>query len=198
LAVNKSLIFNSGMLTDKRIYLFLADGFEEVEALTPVDVLRRAGFEVKMVSVSDSDYVTGARGIVVKADGLIDDCNFSTSDLLILPGGMPGTANLAASKTLKEGLLVHYERKMPIGAICAAPTILGDLGLLKGHAATCYPGMESRLVGAVIGKEPVAVSLPFITAKGAGASMAFAFELLTVLTKREVSEALARKMIVDY
>lgn len=186
------------MLTDKRIYLFLADGFEEVEALTPVDVLRRAGFEVTMVSVSNSDYVMGARGIVVKVDGSIEDCNFSTSDLLILPGGMPGTTNLAASKTLKEGLLEHYNRQKPIGAICAAPTILGDLGLLKGHTVTCYPGMESRLVGAVIGKEPVEVSLPFVTAKGAGTSMAFAFELLTVLTNRDVSEALARKMIVEY
>jgi protein deglycase len=93
---------------------------------------------------------------------------------------------------------MHYERQMPIGAICAAPTVLGDLGLLKGHTVTCYPGMESRLAGAVIGNEQVEVSLPFITAKGAGASMAFAFELLTVLSNREVSEALARKMIVDY
>jgi 4-methyl-5(b-hydroxyethyl)-thiazole monophosphate biosynthesis len=182
----------------KLAYVFLAQGFEEIEALTPIDVLRRANIEVCLVSVTSSLMVGGAHGIVVKADVLMGDVtDFGNAHLMVLPGGMPGTNNLAASG-VSDVLKLHLRMGKLVGAICAAPSILGDMGVLDGHSATCYPGYESRLKGAVASSNQVVVSLPFITANGAGASFEFAFELVAQLVDRPFAVALAKKMMYSF
>ena len=142
------------------IYVFLADGFEEIEALTPIDILRRCGLEVETVSIG-GEYVTGARKITVKADTVID--KISDAQMYILPGGLPGADNLEACEKLC--------------GICAAPKILVKLGILKGKKATCYPGYENDLIGAEYTKSPVVSDGNVITANGMGSSAAFALEL---------------------
>ena len=124
------------------IYVFFADGFEEIEAITPVDVLRRAGLNVETVSVTDEEVVTGAHNIPVICDSCFQDCDFSDADLLLLPGGMPGAATLSEHEGLNRLLPGHVKEGKPVAAICAAPMVLGKLGLLKGKRVTCYPGFE--------------------------------------------------------
>ena len=137
------------------VYLFLADGFEEVEALCPLDLLRRAGAEVKTVGVTGK-YVTGAHDISVAADILPEEMVLDRSlDMIVLPGGMPGTTNLDASGAVHEAIRYAHERGITIGAICAAPMIIGKLGYLSGRSAICYPGFEKYLVGANISAKPV-------------------------------------------
>lgn len=156
------------------IYVFLADGFEEIEALTPVDILRRCGLEVETVSIG-GEYVTGARKITVKADTVID--KISDAQMYILPGGLPGADNLEACEKLC-GILKDADKKGKyIAAICAAPKILGKLGILKDKKATCYPGYENDLIGAEYTKSPVVSDGNVITANGMGSSAAFALEL---------------------
>ena len=125
------------------VYAFFADGFEEIEAFTTVDTLRRAGLDVKIVSVTPGEIVIGAHDISILCDVNFVNCDFSNADLLFLPGGMPGTATLDQHIGLGKQLLKQAEQNKPIAAICAAPMVLGKLGLLKGRKATCYPGFES-------------------------------------------------------
>ena len=120
-----------------KVYEFLANGFEEVEALTPVDVLRRAGIEVRTVSITGSEFVKGAHDVIIKADKVFGECKFDDADLLILPGGMPGATNLNDHQGLRNLLVEHNLRHKKIAAICAAPLVLGGLGLLKDKKATC-------------------------------------------------------------
>ncbi len=129
----------------KKVSIFLADGFEEVEALTPTDLLRRAGAEVTLVSTGDKKEVAGSNGIVITADHLFAEMDFTEMDLLVLPGGMPGTLNLKACEPLLELLKEHHAKGRRLAAICAAPTVLGHAGLLNGKKATCYPGCEYGL-----------------------------------------------------
>ncbi len=166
------------------IYVFLAEGFEECEALAPVDILRRGGLEVKTVGVG-SKTVAGAHGIPVVCD--IKDSEAVTEGLsaVILPGGMPGTLNLKASDTVQCLLDYASENNLLIGAICAAPLILGGKGLLKGKRAICFPGFEDELIGAEITDSPVVKDGNIITAIGAGAAFDFGFALLTALTNDE-------------
>lgn len=176
------------------VYLFLANGFEEVEALTPLDYLRRAGIEVTSVGVGSS-VVTGAHGISVTADCLLEDLLDSLSfDMLILPGGLEGTQNLAKNKRVQKLLFLAAEQKQPIAAICAAPSILGNLGLLEGKRAVCYPGFESELKGARFTKAPVVWDENIITAIGAGAAQQFAFALIEVLAGAETAGEIARQV----
>ena len=132
-----------------KAYEFLANGFEDIEALAPVDILRRGGVEVKTVSISNSLMVKSANGITVKADLLFDEVDdFFDADILMLPGGMPGAANLNLHEELRKLLVEQNEKGKRLGAICAAPMVLGSVGVLRGKHATCYPGFEKRLTGA--------------------------------------------------
>ena len=131
-----------------KIYQFLADGFEPVEALAPVDVMRRAGINVVTVSIMGRATVEAAHGIKVVADALFDEVDFSDADALVLPGGGVGTENLSAHTQLREQLVAAFGKGTLIAAICAAPMVLGRIGILKGCKATCYPGCEGDLSGA--------------------------------------------------
>lgn len=130
------------------VYEFLATGFEEVEALAPVDILRRGGVEIKTVSVTGDLLVESAHGVAIKADLLFEDADLASADLLLLPGGLPGATNLNEHEGLRKALVGQNERGGRIAAICAAPLVLGGLGLLNGKKATCYPGFEKYLTGA--------------------------------------------------
>lgn len=178
------------------VYAFFADGFEEIEAFTTIDVLRRAGLEVKIVSVTPDEIVVGAHGISVFCDVNFDNCDFSNASLLFLPGGMPGAATLNEHIGLRKQLLKFAENNQRIAAICAAPMVLGKLGLLKGRKATCYPGFEQYLEGAECLDEPVVKDGNIITAMGPGASMQFALTLVEVLVGAEKMKELKNAMCV--
>lgn len=167
------------------VLIFLADGFEEIEALTVVDILRRGGASVKTVSINDSLTVEGSHGIKVLADMLFSDVRGLDFDMLVLPGG-PGTKLLKNHQGL-TGLLTANKDKH-IAAICAAPSVLGGLNLLNGKSAVCYPGYENQLGGAAFVDEKVVVSGNIITSKAAGTAMDFAFAVLEVLKGRKVSD----------
>lgn len=175
------------------VYLLLADGFEEIEALAPVDVLRRAGVEIKTVGVTGKT-VYGAHGIAVEADMLPAQASESM-DMLILPGGMPGTDNLDASPDVAILLDRALSSGAYIAAICAAPKILGQRGLLAGKRAVCYPGYEELLTGADICHDSVVTDGRFITARGAGVALDFAFELTSLLTSPEKAASIRSAMI---
>lgn len=170
------------------VYLLLAPGFEEVEALTPADYLRRAGQEVKLVGVG-SQVVTGSHGITVHCDTIIEEAT-ELPELLILPGGMPGTRNLEKSAHVAKKIEDCCWGEKLIGAICAAPSVLGHMGLLEGKKATCYPGYEQELQGAEHVDAPVVRDGRIITAKGAGAANQFAFALVEALCGKEQADAL--------
>ncbi len=177
------------------IYVFFANGFEETEAITPIDIMRRAGLDVKLISVTNNLMVTGSHGIAVKTDALFEDTNFDDAELLMLPGGMPGTKNLDAHAGLCELLQNSAENKIKLAAICAAPMVLGNLGLLNGQKATCYPGFEEYLLGAEVCKEPVVVSNQYITSRGAGTAMEFGLKIVEILKDSRIAEELASAII---
>ena len=154
------------------VYMFLANGFEETEAIGCLDVLRRAEVETKTVTIG-SKTVKGSHGIIIEADMDADDLDFDTIDGVILPGGMPGTTNLQADERVINAVKFCAENGKLVAAICAAPMILGQLGILKGKKAVCYPGFEEYLEEAEIDLSLVAIDNNIITAKGAGASMLF-------------------------
>lgn len=177
--------------------VFLANGFEEIEALATVDVLRRAGFSVRTASIHSELLVEGAHSINVLADTTFDEESFEDVDLLILPGGMPGTKHLGDHEGLKALLLEHAAKSKWIAAICAAPKVLGELGLLKGQFATCYPGFEVYLKGAIHVDENVVVSGHYVTGKGAGAAIEFALKLVELFADYETARELGRSMIAE-
>lgn len=164
----------------QRSFLFLAEGFEEIEALSVVDIMRRAGMDIKTVSITDSKEVTGAHGVTVKADQLFTDENMEQAEWLILPGGMPGASNLAAFNPLCTLLKNQCRRGGNIAAICAAPSVvLGPLGILNGRKATCYPGFEEGCEGAEMHDTPVVNEGRLITANGPAAAMSFALTIVS-------------------
>lgn len=177
------------------IYLFLAPGFEEIEALTPVDVLRRAGLEVRTVAVSDSRAVPGSHNIPVTADLLMSDADFSDATMLILPGGMPGAKNLRACDRLCNLLTDAAGRDLPIAAICAAPFILGELGILRGKSAICYPGFEDRLIGAVVSDKKVVRDGNILTAAGMGVALDFALAAVEMLLDQATADRIAASVM---
>lgn len=180
----------------KKAFVFLAQGFEVTEALATVDVLRRGKVETKTVSISDKKEVESSNGTLVKADMTFDKKVLQKGDMIVLPGGIPGTPNLEAFFPLIE-LIGDYNREGKwIAAICAAPTILGHLGLLRGKRAVCYPGMEEGLEGAVVANESVVRDGNIITAKGMGVSQLFGVRLLEVLTDRSFAEQVAAKAVI--
>jgi len=162
------------------VYMFLADGFEEVEALTPLDLLRRAGAEIKTVGIGKK-VITGAHGISVYADIIDSELESLDAEMIILPGGMPGTANLEASEVVMAAISRAVKNDAYIAAICAAPSILGKLGLLEGKKAVCYPGFEDSLKGAEIPIDGVVDDGKIITAAGMGVAYNFGLKLITAL-----------------
>ena len=175
------------------IYIFLADGFEEIEALTTIDVLRRAELDITMVGL-DNIEITGAHNIKVIADIKSDNIETDKITALILPGGMTGTINLQKSKVVNNAIDFCINNNKIIGAICAAPIILGEKGLLKGKNAVCYPGLEEKLIEANIINSQVVVDGNITTAKGAGASMEFALSLVEQLKDKNTVGKLKESM----
>lgn len=181
----------------KKVYLFLAYGFEEVEALTAADLLRRAGAEVITVSISSSNAVTGAHSIPVVADIKLDESAFDDADAIVLPGGLPGVDNLKACRKLTDIINKNNEQGKYICAICAAPMILGGMGLLQGKKATCYPGCEGALTGAVTSEDRVCVDGNIITSRGVGTAIDFASEIIKVLFGAEKSAEIRKSVLAD-
>ena len=178
-----------------KVYVFLADGFEEIEGLTVVDLLRRAKIETEMVSVMETKQVKGSHGIEVSADSMFADNDYTDAQLLVLPGGMPGTLNLGSHEGLCELLKKHYGEEKKIAAICAAPSVFGQLGFLNGRVATCYPGFESRLEGAIVCAAKVAVDDNVTTAKGMGAAIDFSLKLIEQLVNKETADKISEGII---
>jgi 4-methyl-5(b-hydroxyethyl)-thiazole monophosphate biosynthesis len=177
-----------------QVSVFLANGFEEIEAITPIDILRRADIEVNSISITANKEVCGAHGIKIVADYLFDDVDFSKSDLLFLPGGMPGTKNLDEHQGLKNLIISHFNQGKNIAAICAAPSILGKLGLLEGKEAICYPGFENQLSGATLSENKVVKSGTIITAQGAGVAVDMALKLVEELKGKLLAEKIANSI----
>lgn len=174
-------------------YIFLADGFEECEALVPVDILRRADVEIKTVGIG-SNVITGAHGIKVVCDTVNKDLTFENLEGIILPGGMPGTLNLEKDQTVQKAIDYCAENNLIIAAICAAPSILGHKNLLSGKKATCFPGFEKDLLGATVCDQPVVSDGYFITSCGAGAAFQFGFKILSLIKGEFFAENLSKQM----
>lgn len=175
------------------ITVFLAEGFEEIEAVTPIDILRRGGVEVRTCSITDSKTVTGAHGIPFVADTVLADlCD--SEDVILLPGGMPGTIHLKECEALCNRIRQHHAKGGILAAICAAPTVFGELGLLENKRATCYPGMEDGLFCKEVSYEKCVLSGKILTSRGAGTAGDFAFRLLALLKGEKVAEKLSRAM----
>jgi len=182
------------------IFMFLAEGFEEIEALLPLDLMRRANIEVTTVGVG-STQITGAHGITVTAD--IPDTKFDAAvaansfDMVFLPGGMPGTLNLANSHVVKKAINGAFGTGAYVAAICAAPSILGDMGFLNGKEAICYPGFEDRLTGAKISDKRVVRDGKIITAAGMGAALDLGLLIVEIFRGKEFAENLRKSVIAD-
>ncbi len=178
-------------------YVFLANGFEEIEAMAPVDMMRRAGMDVTTVSISDTQEVTGAHGVTVVADALMTDVDAEAAEWLVLPGGMPGATNLAACETLTSMLVAHAQQGGKVAAICASPAIvLAPLGLLKDKDAVCYPGMETEGHGANWCDDMVVVDDNIVTGKGPAAACSFGFTITAISQGVEKAEQVASGMLL--
>lgn len=178
------------------IHVLLADGFEEIEALSTVDILRRAELNVCMVSIMGRLQVVGAHGIKVEADSLLQADTLDKSELIVLPGGMPGAKNLHDNEQLGRALLAQNEAGRPIAAICAAPYVLGELGILQGRRATCYPGFEGHLHGATVTGELVERDGLIVTGKGPAAANPFALALVEMLAGTDAALQVAQGMLL--
>ena len=179
------------------IYMFIAEGFEEIEALLPLDLMRRAKLDVTTVGVGAQE-ITGAHGITVKTD--ITEVSFDANtsyDMVFLPGGMPGTLNLAKSETVIKAIETAKKHDKYIAAICAAPSILGDMGLLASKQAVCYPGFEDRLTSAIIPNAKVVLDGKILTAKGLGAAMEMGLKIVEIFRGKAVADELRHTVIAD-
>lgn len=178
------------------VFVHLADGFEEIEALAVVDVLRRADIAVKTVSVTGGKNVRGAHDIVVVADLLFQEADYAECEMIVLPGGMPGTTNLAGHEGLMKQISDFARDGKWIAAICAAPSILGKMSLLTGRRATSYPGYERDMTGAVYSEDKVVQDGGFITSRGAGTAVEFALKLVEHLKDEQTAAGIRKRMIV--
>lgn len=177
------------------VYVFFADGFEEIEAFTSVDVMRRAGLNVEMVTVTPDEIVTGAHDVPVLCDKNVVNCDFFDAELVLLPGGMPGASTLEKCGELRNLVLRFAQEQKPIAAICAAPMVLGKLGLLKGKKATCYPGFDKYLEGAEYTGNMVEACDNFILGKGPAAAAEFGFALLAKLAGESKAQEVKSGML---
>ncbi|MDR1645738.1 MAG: DJ-1/PfpI family protein [Tannerellaceae bacterium] len=180
----------------KKAVLFLATGFEETEAVATIDVLRRGDIETTVVSITGDHKVTGAHNIAVTADALFDEMDFSGVDALILPGGMPGSTNLNACEPLKQLLTEHHRDGKLVAAICAAPLVLGGLGILNKRRATCYPGIEPQLIGATIVEDSAVTDGNVITGKGPGLVFNFALSIIIWLKGTKTTAGVAHDLLL--
>lgn len=178
-----------------KVYIFLAEGFEEIEGLTVVDLLRRAEIDIQMVSMTGKKKVMGAHGINVEADELYEMVEIEEADMLVLPGGMPGTKNLMFHSDFCWQLKKHYETGKAVAAICAAPTILGENGMLEGRRAVCYPGFEEDLKGATIETLEVVTDGNVITSRGLGTAIEFAAAIITYFAGEEKAKEIKESVI---
>ncbi|HRG03502.1 MAG TPA: DJ-1/PfpI family protein [Paludibacteraceae bacterium] len=181
----------------KKVFIFLADGFEEIEAIAPIDILRRAELDVVTVSISDSKTVTGAHGIKVEADQLFTETTFGENDYYVLPGGYDGMLNLSAHQGVNELLKKQHSEGKKLAAICASPSVLGKLGILEGKEAICYPGFEGKLTGAVISKKSVVEDGNVITGKGPGVAVQFALKIVESLKGKETASQVSDSLMLN-
>lgn len=181
--------------TMAKVYMFLANGSEEIESLIPVDIFRRGGVEVKTVSTTGSEYVEMSHGVVLKADIRFEDADFADADLLMLPGGLPGATNLNGHEGVRKALVEQFNSGKLVAAICAAPMVLGSLGLVKGKRATCYPGFEKYLDGAEYTHELCTVDGKVVTGEGPAATLPYAYKLLAMLTSEQTAHDVAEGMM---
>lgn len=179
----------------KKIGVFLAEGFEEIEGLTVVDILRRAEVEVVTISITGKKEVYGSHKIGVLADALCEEVNFQDLDGIVLPGGMPGTVNLGNHSKVQEVIRAFAEEGRLVAAICAAPSVLGQAGILRGKKAACYPGNENKLEGAEVVYEEVAEAGNVITSRGMGTAIPFGLALTAYLTDQQKAKELAEAII---
>lgn len=177
------------------VYLFLANGFEEIEALTPLDLLRRAGVKVMTVGVGGGELITGAHGIAVRPDMIDTDFDDATPEMIILPGGMPGAKNLDVSPVVKTALQNANACGGILSAICAAPMVLGHLGYLRGKRAVCFPGFEGELLGAIVTKSRIEHDGNVVTSIGMGSALEFGLELVSCLCGEKKSVELAKSIL---
>lgn len=178
-----------------KIGIFMADGCEEIEGLTVVDIVRRAGIDITTISISDKKEVAGAHGITFLADAKKDEVDFSTLDGIVLPGGMPGTINLGADETVDKVIREFAAGGKLVAAICAAPSVLGQAGILNGKHATSYPEFEPKLTGAVTSEDPVVQDGNVITSRGMGTAIAFALEIVSYFTDKKTADKLTESII---
>jgi 4-methyl-5(b-hydroxyethyl)-thiazole monophosphate biosynthesis len=181
---------------ETKILIHLATGFEETEAITVIDVLRRANLDIKTVSVTGNLKVTGAHNIPVVADLLFEEADYLNAAMIILPGGMPGTSNLMMHKGLTEELIKFNSGGKKIAAICAAPMILGNMGILQGKNAVCYPGFESKLTGATVLKVPVVTDGNIVTSRGPGTAIDFALEIVGLLKNKSLAAEIKSSLVM--
>ena len=180
----------------KKVYAFIANGSEETECLTVVDVLRRGGIDVTLVSVEDSPAVVSSHNVTITADTTFAQCDFSDADALFIPGGMPGTKRLGAHAGLCRELTNAAQSGKHVAAICAAPSVLGKLGLLKGKRATCFPSFEDALEGATHTSAGVVTDGNITTSRGLGFALDLGLELLALLTTKENAQQI--KSAIQY
>ncbi len=179
------------------VYIFFANGFEEIEAFTTIDVLRRCGVEVLSISITGNRIITGAHGIAYRVDTFLRSIELKQSDVIVLPGGMPAAATLLSSERLKRLLLEQHNRHGLIAAICAAPMILGEHGILANHKATCYPGFEEHLKNAAYTAAQLEVDNHIITANGPGAALPFAFAIAGKMVRQSVIKKVKQDMMLS-
>ena len=181
----------------KKIAVHLADGFEEIEAVSIIDVLRRAELDVWVISVTGNHEVTGAHQLKIFADVLFEQVSYDQIDMIVLPGGMPGAANLDAHEGLKFQIKQFNAKNKLLAAICAAPLVYGNMGILAGKNVVCYPGFEKYLKGAEVLNIPVVESGNLITGRGPGAAIQFALKIVEKTVSVEKAELVARQMLVE-
>jgi 4-methyl-5(b-hydroxyethyl)-thiazole monophosphate biosynthesis len=181
----------------KTAAVHLATGFEEIEAITIIDVLRRAGLNVIVTSVTGDYLVDGAHYVPVSTDKLFTEVDYDSVDMIVLPGGMPGAENLDRHEGLKSQIRNFHKAGKWLGAICAAPMVLGHLDLLKGKKAVCYPGYEKELKGATIGDTSTVVDGNIVTGRGVGSALNFSLQIVKILESEDKAGELARAMLVE-
>jgi len=180
----------------KKVFIFLAEGFEETEAIATMDVMLRGGLDVTSVSVTGKSLVTGAHGIAVNSDTLFEKADVSSADMLVLPGGMPGASNLNAHAGLKSALKQFAVNGKKVAAICAAPLVLGGLDLLQGKKATAYPGFESTLKGATYVNSPTVKDGNIITGRGPGFAFQFGLAIVEELLGKAKADEVADGLLL--
>lgn len=180
------------------VYILLGEGFEEVEAIAPCDILRRGGVEVSLVGIGGKT-ITGAHGVRVESDIAVDEIDAASAEMIVIPGGLGGVEAIEGSAVASEKIVSAYAAGVELAAICAGPRVLAGLGLLAGKNATCYPGMESQMTGGVMkSKKSVVKDDKITTGRGPGSALDFGFALLEVLHGKDAAKKVREEMHYEY